>query len=105
MTLGERLKLCRHASQMTQVQLADKSGVHHNMISLYELDKAEPSLLNACCLADTLGVPLDFLAGRLSETDEREIWVSLMSKKKIKFDRGTIKWMKTHGLYKQDGGC
>jgi transcriptional regulator with XRE-family HTH domain len=47
---------------MTQKQLAEMCGVSLTTISLYEHDKQDPSLFNATCIADALGVSLDWLA-------------------------------------------
>jgi transcriptional regulator with XRE-family HTH domain len=64
MTFGERLKEARLAKGWTHTKLAEVSGVHENNISTYERGIYEPRIFTAVCLADALGVSLDWLAGR-----------------------------------------
>jgi transcriptional regulator with XRE-family HTH domain len=47
-----------------QKNIADVVGVSINSIGLYERGLVEPSFFIATCLADALGVSLDWLAGR-----------------------------------------
>lgn len=46
---------------MTQQQLADIVGVSKNMISDYELQKSQPSLLVAHCISEALGVKFSYV--------------------------------------------
>ena len=101
MTFGERLKMCRLAREMSQVKLEDKSGVSHGTISSYELDKSEPTLLYASCLADALDIPLDFLAGRLTEEEEKDVWCRVISKKSARCNRKLMRWFLLHELKEQ----
>lgn len=100
MTFGERLKLCRLGRNMSQVKLETKSGIHRNSISAYELDKAEPSLFVAYCLADTLDIPLDFLAGRLTEKEEKEVLVRIISKMSVRCNPRLMTWLQSHNVKK-----
>lgn len=63
MTFGERLKERRKELGMTQLDLVKKSRVSPNCIGHYENDRCEPTLDSARCLAQALGVSLDYLAG------------------------------------------
>ena len=63
-SLGKRLMRLRKENGMTQKQLAEKSGIALASISVYENDVADPSLFKAFCLAETLGVTLDYLVGK-----------------------------------------
>lgn len=60
--IGVRLQSLRMARGLTGAQLAEKSGVAASTISGIERGRSEPSLFTAICLADALGVSLDFLA-------------------------------------------
>jgi transcriptional regulator with XRE-family HTH domain len=62
MTFGERIAHLRKESGLTQEQLAQKIGVSRQSIQKYESDRADPRLLLATCMADVLGVSLDYLA-------------------------------------------
>jgi transcriptional regulator with XRE-family HTH domain len=62
MTLGERIKFRREKLGLTRNQLAEVSGLSRHLIYKYESDLHDPSLFNATCIADALGVSLDYLA-------------------------------------------
>lgn len=64
MTLGEKIRDLRDDFRMTQADLAKELGVAISTVSAWEHGKADPSWLNAICLADLFGVSLDELAGR-----------------------------------------
>lgn len=64
MTIGEKIKELREKNKYTQKKLAYKTGVSVNSISLWELDKFEPTILNCISLADVFGVTLDELCCR-----------------------------------------
>lgn len=63
-TFGQRLKEARLKRGMTMDKLAKCSGITREAISHYENDKCGPTLYSATCLADALGVSLDWLTGR-----------------------------------------
>lgn len=62
-SLGERIKRLRLEKKMSLRKLASAVGVSDAGISLWERGKAEPALFNAICVADALGVSLNYLAG------------------------------------------
>ena len=64
MTLGQRIKLIRTHKGISQVELAKRCDLTRQTINNYEKDQREPTLLNAMCIADALGVSLDFLVGK-----------------------------------------
>ena len=61
MGLGLKIKECREAKGMTQLQLAEAVGVDQAAISYYEKDFKVPSLAVAKRIATALGVTLDYL--------------------------------------------
>jgi transcriptional regulator with XRE-family HTH domain len=63
-TFGERLRMVRKKRGLTEDELAERTGMTRTSISYYETGKQWPSLFNAVCIADVLGVSLDWLAGR-----------------------------------------
>ena len=63
MTLGEKLREARDRAEMTQQELAKKTGFHIRSIQIWESDKADPSFFNLCCIASVLHLSLDYLAG------------------------------------------
>lgn len=66
-TLSHRLKTARKAKGMTQKKLAKASGVPAVCISNYERGLSDPAMFTAMCLADALGVSMDWLSGRSEE--------------------------------------
>lgn len=68
MTFGERLRYIRRRRKMSQDDLAAQVGVSRETIYKYEHDMADPRLPTFVCIADALGVTMDFLVrGDLSE--------------------------------------
>ena len=63
-TFGRRLKQRRKELGLTQDKLGLLTGLSQTNITFYETEKREPGLFNAICIADALGVSLDWLAGR-----------------------------------------
>lgn len=64
MTVGERIVSLRTSLGLTQVELAREAGISRQCLCKYENNIADPKLFNAMCIADVLGVTLDYLAGR-----------------------------------------
>ncbi len=62
-TFGERLRELRKEKNIGQVALAKAIGVGKSIISLWELDKCEPTLSNLIQLAKFFDVSIDYLAG------------------------------------------
>ena len=62
-TFGQRLLELRKEKQIGQVQLAKEIGVGKSIISLWELDKSEPTLSKLIALSTYFGVSIDYLAG------------------------------------------
>ena len=62
MTVGQRIVWHRQLMGYTQSQLAKLAGISRQCLYEYETDKADPKLFNATCIADALGISLDYLA-------------------------------------------
>ena len=62
-TFGERLRELRKEAGLGQITLAEKLGVGKSVISLWELNKCEPTLSNLISIARFFDVSLDWLAG------------------------------------------
>lgn len=61
---GEGLKYQREANGLSQMELAKRTGLSQQAISLWEQNKRVPSIANCETLADFYGVSLDELVGR-----------------------------------------
>lgn len=62
-TFGERLRVLRKEQNIGQIQLAKELDVGKSVISLWELNKCEPTLSNLVKLSLYFGVTIDYLAG------------------------------------------
>lgn len=62
--LGKRMKQVRKDKNMTQRELAKRTGIPQSSISLYEKNVREPSLFSFLLIADALEVSADSLLGR-----------------------------------------
>ena len=63
-TFGQRLRRLRTEQGLSRAELAVKAGLGFNSVSNYERDAVWPTIFSASCIADVLGVSLDYLAGR-----------------------------------------
>lgn len=94
---SQRLKQIREGREMTQQELADKTGMMQSAIAHFEGDRRKPSFQNIRILAQALGVSIDRLMGtsergvtafrneeKLSEKDREYIqdFIDVMVKKK-----------------------
>jgi transcriptional regulator with XRE-family HTH domain len=64
MSFGPRIISIRKERKISQSELAEKAGIHSNVLGRYEREEATPSVETAARLADVLGVSLDYLVGR-----------------------------------------
>lgn len=62
MTVGERIAWHRQLMGYTQAELARAVGISRQCLWEYENNVADPKLFNALCIAEELGVSLDYLA-------------------------------------------
>ena len=64
MSFDKRLGELRKDKKLSQGQLADKAGIHANILGRYERGEAKPSIDIALKLAEALEVSLDYLVGK-----------------------------------------
>ena len=64
MSFDKRLGELRKTKNFSQGQLAEKAGIHANILGRYERGEAKPSIDIALKLAETLEVSLDYLVGK-----------------------------------------
>ena len=69
--LGERLKLLRKETGLTQVDIAEQFHQSPRAYQYYEANTRRPEYDHLIALADFFDVSLDYLIGR-SETRERQ---------------------------------
>ncbi len=62
-TFGKKLRYLRQEKGLGQVALAKELDVGKSVISLWELDKSEPTLSNLVKIAKFFKVSIDYLAG------------------------------------------
>ena len=68
MKLAEKISTLKKAKSLSQLDLANLTGISKDAISKYERGEANPSVDYAKRIADALGVSLDFLVNE----DEKE---------------------------------
>lgn len=68
--IAERLKESREAHGMSCRQLAEAACTSPTTISKIEYSGQYPSALTLCCIAEVLGVSMDWLCGR---TENKEV--------------------------------
>jgi transcriptional regulator with XRE-family HTH domain len=61
------LREARESKNLSQTDLADRTGLQPSAISHFETGKRAPSFENLKRLADALSVSLDYLLGRVEE--------------------------------------
>ncbi len=61
MTIAERIRLHRQQKNLSQAELAERSGVNNKSLSRYELDTSIPPADALKAIADALGVSADSL--------------------------------------------
>ena len=64
MSIGKKIRELRKEKKWRQKRLAEEVGVTVNMVSMWELDKYDPSIFNCIVLADVFNVTLDELCCR-----------------------------------------
>ena len=70
MKFGEKITQLKKAKNLSQIALAEATGISRDAISKYERGDAIPSVEYAKRIADVLGVSLDYLAG---DEDKEEV--------------------------------
>lgn len=70
MKFGEKIAKLKKLKKMSQVELAEKTGISRDAISKYERGDVMPSIEYAKRIADVLGVSLDYL---VSDSDPEEV--------------------------------
>jgi ribosome-binding protein aMBF1 (putative translation factor) len=66
--LGEKVRVLRRAGDLTQEQLADRSGLHPTYIAGIESGRRNPSLRSLQALATGLGISLSSLLEGVDES-------------------------------------
>ena len=69
MTLGKKIRICRKMAELKQCELAKRIGVTNNTLCNYEHDCFEPSAFGLACIADALGVSMDWLIDRTPKAE------------------------------------
>jgi transcriptional regulator with XRE-family HTH domain len=70
MRLGEKITKLKKAKNLSQTDLAERTGISRDAISKYERGDAVPSVEYAKRIADALEVSLDYL---VNEDDKQEV--------------------------------
>jgi len=66
-TLGDSLRNAREAKNLTQIEVAKKTGIHNKTISNYENDVSSPDPDTLKTFADIYETSVDYLLGRTED--------------------------------------
>jgi transcriptional regulator with XRE-family HTH domain len=86
----ERLRQAREANNLTQAELAEKSGLPSSSISHFENGPRKPSFDNLRRLAAALNVTTDYLLGRTEDTSGQS-QASILFRKAAQLGEGEMK--------------
>ncbi len=64
MTYKEKIKELRTEKNLSQMELANATGISQSAIAKWELGKAEPTATNIITMANYFEVSTDYLLGR-----------------------------------------
>ena len=64
MDFGSKVVEFRKEKKISQTDLADKLGIHKNVLGRYERNEVKPTIEIARKIADILDVSLDYLTGK-----------------------------------------
>lgn len=67
MSFGERLLSLRKKHSLSQSELAERVGIHKNVLGKYERNEVKPSIDIAIKIADFFNVTLDFLTAKVDK--------------------------------------
>lgn len=70
--MGYILKFLRKEKKLSQKTIAENIGIAQQTYAGYEIGKHEPSIEITIKLANFYGLPLDYIAGRYTEIEEKE---------------------------------
>jgi len=79
MKFNERLAQLRKHNLLSQGELAERAGVHTNVIGRYERGVAKPSIEQLLKIADALDVSLDYLTGKVDQPIEPKLMQQMVS--------------------------
>ena len=98
---SDRLKSAREMREMTQAELAAKTGLQPSAIAHFEGNRRKPSFDNIRVLSRALNVSSDFLMG----ADEDQQLTVFRNEEKLSYkDRDIIQDMINLMIAKKDGG-
>lgn len=97
MSLGSQISRIRKERKIAQGELAEKVGVHPNVLGRYEREEATPSVEVAAKIADALSVSLDYLVGNTDVLLDKNILDKVVAIQKLPEED------RTHIMYSLDG--
>jgi transcriptional regulator with XRE-family HTH domain len=83
MEFNQRLVQLRKERHLSQGELAQRAGVHANVIGRYERGAAKPSIEQLLKIAEALNVSLDYLTGKVDEPIEPQLMQQMISLQRL----------------------
>lgn len=75
--MGEKLRLARKKSKMSQEEVAEKLNIARSNISKYEHDKLEPNIYTLKQFCEIYGITADYLLGIETKNNESNNNISI----------------------------
>jgi transcriptional regulator with XRE-family HTH domain len=97
MSLGSQISRIRKERKIAQGELAEKVGIHPNVLGRYEREEATPSVEVAAKIADALSISLDYLVGNTDVLLDKSILDKVVAIQKLPEED------RTHIMYSLDG--
>ena len=87
--LGKRIRELRKLNQLTQMELADLTGISYVYVSKIENGQAYPGLEIISEIAEAVGVTIDYLI-RGERSVDTDIYITVESRKKYELLKGIM---------------
>jgi len=83
MDFGKHIVSLRKEQGISQTELANRLGIHKNVLGRYEREEAKPSIEVARSIADILNVSLDYLTGKVDQHIDEAIVHKVLTIQKL----------------------
>ena len=83
MDFGKNIVFLRKEQGISQTELANRLGIHKNVLGRYEREEAKPSIEVARSIADILKVSLDYLTGKVDQHIDKSIVDKVLTIQKL----------------------
>ena len=90
MDFGTIVANLRKEKKISQTDLANRLGIHKNVLGRYERNEIKPSIDIATKIADVLDVSLDYLVGNTDTVLEKDLLKKITDIQKLPDDKKNV---------------